>query len=503
MLLPGCGSKDSKDTDVTTDPAESKQEESKQEENKQEETADTKPEEEELEPVELIWYILNTPQNDAQIVYEEANKIIKEKINATVDFRAEDYGTMEEKMKMVIASGEKFDICWSSNWLNKYEPNVERGAYLPLDDLIDKYAPKTKETIPETVWDMTRVQGKIYGVPNYQICVGYPGVAINKTLVDKYDLGDISQIKSYEDLEPLLIACKEKAPGIFPLDAVKGHGQYPEEAGVEPIPGLPIGLNIDKNNRVISPLEPYDEYRRARLELNRKWIEMGLVMDLMNQQNLNALANAGQVLVKYSQIKPGGEAELKQQSGFDWVMIPTQQPTLDRTMCISTLQCISVTSENPERAMMLIELMNNDVELYNLMVFGIEGKHYNKVGENRVEPIENSGYQGIAWALGNQFNAYLLPGQPDDVWEQTKELNRTAKPLRAVGFQFDRSAVEDEIKAISAVMADSDKLIYADDWDIDKSKAELDAKLKEAGIEKYVEEVQRQLDEFFANKNKK
>ncbi|MDI3311968.1 MAG: extracellular solute-binding protein, partial [Thermoanaerobacterium sp.] len=394
VLLSGCS--DKKDNNVTSPQSENTQETEKPTETANEEHN----KEEELEHVELIWYMLNTPQTDAESVYEEANKIIKEKINATVDFRTEDYGTMEEKMKMVIASGEKFDICWTSNWLNQYEPNVRRGAYLPLDELIDKYAPKTKETIPETVWDMTRIDGKIYGVPNYQICVGWPGVAINKTLVDQYDLGDISQIKRYEDLEPLLIACKEKTPGIFPLDAVKNHGQYPPELGIEPVPGLPIPLNIDKNNKIINPLGPYDEYRRARLELNRRWIEMGLVMDLMNQKNLNALASAGKVLVMYSQIKPGGEVEKKMQTGYEWVMIPTQEPRLDRTMCISTLQAISVTSENPERAMMLIELVNTDKELYNLLVFGIENKHYKKIGPNRIEPIKDSGYQGIAWAIG-------------------------------------------------------------------------------------------------------
>lgn len=51
---------------------------------------------------------------------------------------------------------------------------------------------------------------------------------------------------------------------------------------------------------------------------------------------------------------------------------------------------ISINSKHPERAMQLIGLMNTEKgkDLYNLLVFGIEGEHYTKVNDK-----ENSTYR--------------------------------------------------------------------------------------------------------------
>ena len=50
---------------------------------------------------------------------------------------------------------------------------------------------------------------------------------------------------------------------------------------------------------------------------------------------------------------------------------------------------ISINSKHPERAMQLIGLMNTEKgkDLYNLLVFGIEGEHYTKVNDKEIQPI--------------------------------------------------------------------------------------------------------------------
>ena len=39
---------------------------------------------------------------------------------------------------------------------------------MEIDDLLTKYAPKLKETIPQWVWEAQKVNGKQYYIPNYQ-----------------------------------------------------------------------------------------------------------------------------------------------------------------------------------------------------------------------------------------------------------------------------------------------------------------------------------------------
>jgi putative aldouronate transport system substrate-binding protein len=77
MALAGCGNNggDENSTTQTTDQT-------------------TTAAEQALEPVELTWYMcLNATQPDQDKVFEAANKMIKEKINATVKFIVSDAGS--------------------------------------------------------------------------------------------------------------------------------------------------------------------------------------------------------------------------------------------------------------------------------------------------------------------------------------------------------------------------------------------------------------------------
>ena len=100
---------------------------------------------------------------------------------------------------------------------------------------------------------------------------------------------------------------------------------------------------------------------------------------------------------------------------------------------VATLTGISRTSSNPERAMMFLELLNTDVEVYNLMCKGVEGKHWvwkdearKIVGFPEGVTAETSAYNpNTDWMFGNQFNAYFVSEEQANanVWEETAKLN--------------------------------------------------------------------------------
>lgn len=57
-----------------------------------------------------------------------------------------------------------------------------------------------------------------------------------------------------------------------------------------------------------------------------------------------------------------------------------------------------------------------------MLCFGIEGEHYTKVADNRIETVENSKYfPNTAWMFGNVFHSYYVQGQEDGVWEATEK----------------------------------------------------------------------------------
>ena len=147
-------------------------------------------------------------------------------------------------------------------------------------------------------------------------------------------------------------------------------------------------------------------------------------------------------------------------------------------------------------------MINTDIEVYNLLCYGIENKHWEWTDENKthIRLISPEGYQPrTAWAYGNQFNSYVLEGNPTDIWEQERNLNLTSEISPILGLRFDNSDLTTEIAQIKAVMADYVMLDKGyGDWK-ENHPAMLE-RLKKAGVDKVIEVYQAQVDEFLKNK---
>ena len=157
------------------------------------------------EPVQISWYMIgNGPQKDVDKVQAAVDKYIQSKgVNATVKLVCFDWGAYDNKMQTIIASGEPFDICFTAVWTNNYRNNAGRGAFVPLNDLLTKYAPKTKAALGADFLAGSAIDGVNYAIPANKEKAHNWGFIIRSDLVKKYNM-DLSTVKKLEDLEPLL-----------------------------------------------------------------------------------------------------------------------------------------------------------------------------------------------------------------------------------------------------------------------------------------------------------
>ncbi|MBQ8587946.1 MAG: ABC transporter substrate-binding protein, partial [Clostridia bacterium] len=207
---------------------------------------------------------------------------------------------------------------------------------------------------------------------------------------------------------------------------------------------------------------------------------------------------AGRYATWVETYKPGILAEMKLRYGKEVVYAPIMKPYITSARP-AAMTAVSKTSKHPELALKLIELMNTDKELYNLISYGIEGKHYTLDSEGKVEYIENSGYAPkAAWKFGNQFNAYLVSGQEDTVWDDTRAMNDNALRSPILGFSVDTKNIKNEISQVSSVYKEF-SMANKGIADLEDYYDDLIAKLKTAGIDKITEEAQRQYDEWKKN----
>ena len=468
-----------------------------------------------LEPVTIKWYAIGDGEDpDHDKVMAEVNKILKEKLNVTLEWTIFDWGSYEDKMRAKITSGEEFDMCFTSaGWVVKYTENVAKGAFAPLTELLPKYAPNYYKGIAEKYWDVTKVNGDIYGAINYQTLVEQRGAVFQKALVDKYNF-DYKSVKTAKDLEPFLKQVHDNEPGITPIDMHKSYewpADFMSSASstddyidfiYEPIVSIPFNTIDFKVNDALK----VSAQERKAFEQAHDWYKKGFIKkDAASIQDTKADSKAGKYAVWPCVYKPGVEAENSSLYDFEVVTVPITEPTVRTRSVLSGMTAVSRTSKNPERCVMLMEELWNNKELYNLMAFGIEGEHYEKVSENSIKPLEDTKYlSGIAWELVNQFNAFYVPGQEEGTWEATIENNEAAISSPIAGFSFDTEPVKTVIANINSVYEEMYWGLYTGMLDPNTAIADYEAKLKTADPDgKMTEESQKQLDEWVKANNKK
>ena len=162
---------------------------------------------------------------------------------------------------------------------------------------------------------------------------------------------------------------------------------------------------------------------------------------------------------------------------------------------------ISNNSKNKEKSMEVLNLLNTNPELLNGLVYGPEGKNWEKIEgkENRVKVLD--GYKGNThmggWNTGNNWILYINENVTDQQIADSKKQLGEAKESPALGFIFNTDNVKSEISAISNTMQQFDTAINTGTVDPDKAIPELMEKLKSEGAyEKVLNEMKKQYDEF-------
>ncbi|MEK5024800.1 ABC transporter substrate-binding protein [Paenibacillus sp. FSL M7-1046] len=454
----------------------------------------------ELEQVELSLYLPGGPDKDVASVEQAINAYLKDKINATIKINQLSWDKPADKVNLMIQSGEVFDMVFTWNFMT----NAAKGAYLPLEELLDTYAKETKAQINPAYLQAATVNGHLYAVPTEKELGQSVGFAFDKAIVDKYGF-DVNSITKLEDIEPMLKTIKEKEPTMSPLfmnhtDSLNWFTVYPESEDLDGSNEIPTLLDY----KTMKVFNEYDTPEIVeRLKLIRKWYQAGYINKngATDKTELKDAVKSGKAWFVYGNMNPT--------STNDWTRL-AEKPMIIKTLLpvqVSTkslqgsMLAISRTSKNPERAMMFMNLIHTDPVLYNLLTFGIEGKHYNKVGENTVDFIADSGYNSVSsWMIGNVLLNYLNKNEDPKRVQLYTDWNKNSKVSPVIGFVFDSTKVQSQIGALINITKQYKNTLYSGEQDPEPILKEMNSKLKAAGLEAVINEIQAQMDAFLAAK---
>lgn len=441
---------------------------------------------------------------DVEEVSAAASKILEEKYNTTLEIMRVGFGSYPDQVNLMLSSGEKLDVLYNNRDI--FVSAINNGQIISMEEYLPEYGPDLLEQIPEERWATTSLNGEKYAVPaNKEVAVSW-GFSCVKEMADATGV-DYSNIKTEEDLVPLLEAVKEMYPDVWPV--VSGGGAMTVLNTNDDLGG-DIGSLLDCTNpddTTVINWYASDEYKEI-VERRYEWVKKGLIPPDASSSSDQAATQiaAGRGFGQFCNTKPGIEVE-HQRSTTKEMLVFTLTPVYTTTTRVDILWYIAHNSKQPGRAIQVLNELYINPELANICINGIEGKHYELIDEEYgiiayPEGVDGTttGYTSNPWAWPNEMISYVWDGDSPTIWEDTTAWNDSAIVSPAMGFTWDNANVLNEVTAVRNVKGKYANALECGSIDPAEALPAFLEELETAGANTIIEEKQKQLDEYLASK---
>ncbi len=460
-------------------------------------------------------YVMIGPgvQEDAHTVWAEFNKKLQEKLpGVEVEFTIIPMSEYKQQFMLMQTTKEKMDIV--NTYGLSFADECRNGTFTDVEELLNTYGKETKEALPEWLFEYMRIDGKLYGVPSYQQLANQSALRIQKDYAEYLDV-EALQTAMYSDDYTLKYDIIEKY-----LENLKAAGKI--NKGFYIYTGLSSSaMDSICSNYVVKANDPEHKViygfttdeQKYHYQKMAEWYKKGYIRkDVLSATDNNSQIGRLDGFVMWSDFwKENSEENDKLKYGIETVVIKTNDRIYIPKNNAAGGTAIMSTSKHKEEAMKVINLLQTDKELYNLLVFGIEGTHYTKLSDDRIETLYN-GTQGASndkyglfkWVIGNTEISYANQACPENEDEYIfGVVNKSDFRSELIGFEPDSRAVADKIANIDALKGEYNKALASgadENWE--SRFEEWKERIEIAGNSEVIAELQRQVDEFFANKNK-
>mgnify|MGYP004466724167 CR=1 FL=1 len=466
------------------------------------------------EHVDLKMYLIGDRAADFDEVYDEVNKILEEKLNCslTVDFLS--WGEHDTKYSLLFSGNEDFDLIFTASSWCHYEQTAALGGFYPLsEEFISTYAPGVKEVLPEVAWNQAKIQGNIYMVPYNKKDYVSNALAIRGDMLEKLGMDTVG---NWEDFKKFNYGCAEN--GVYGSQG-NAYWQYFMGNGMYRLSGAPKSGELvlyntqDPSDTNIYYALDWDKFATYCKDMKDMADAGCWSSDILNstaerQDGLLNGTTASMVWNLGSCRLYGKQAEAEHP---EWKMTMAD-PNVETPKIVNPYinggMAINANSKNKERAMMVINELYCNRELQDLTMLGIEGKHWEAVGDDQYKILDASGFptdNNCNWGWSNKEairteyveNRTDMDDAYDTLLASFDENTKGEHPLD--GFSFDTANVTTQVAAVEAACGNYyDPLMNGLVSDVDGTIEEFRAALDSAGMQDILDEIQRQVDEYLA-----
>ncbi|MGO4786198.1 ABC transporter substrate-binding protein [Paenibacillus sp. 2KB_20] len=453
-----------------------------------------------LETVTILY-----PGERSDRMNEFLNNEFAEKMAADLGLKVEvtfvPWAQYWEQKDIMLAANEPIDLYWDG--LPDLSTIVNKKQAMVLDDLIQEYGQDMLKVLPMEQLQGATIDGKIHGIPSAYApsSAMYQLVAVRQDILEAVGMTDL---KTADDLKEFATKAKAKFPEmkgpadvvfkpltryfadeqynwiavedlvVFGEDSKKAYSYYETEAFQQ----------VAKFNRGMYDAGLYTEdltikynERDSRMQTGLYlWVEgsLGKEMEIIN----TIKANAPDAKVK-TYLLAEDKPRYVTATGGEVLGIPVNAP-------------------NPEGAMKFVNWIYKSQENYQFALYGVEGKDY-EIVDGRINKLTPSEFF-YEWMFRNQNYQLFGPDVAQESIDKYKSWDDQAVRSASLGFRFNNEKVKSIETALKEVVGKDLAAIRSGFVDFETAYPKAIQKLKKAGIDEYVAEVQRQLDEFLAGK---
>ena len=458
--------------------------------------------------------------------------------NTTVEFIDVPFEEYSEKFSQVLASGEGVDLAWTG-WLINKPQNIADGNLMPLDDLLAEYGQGIVDILGENVVEIHRnaADGKLYYLPSWQ---GLCGERRGWLVVT--EIAELAGDTWIEDTEAALNKWRNNYSGIEDFQAVLdqatkylaaakeagklgagintgrafGWSMYNGMYSFLGVGGAEIGITYCDGTFTVKDGvagEHYKLYAKTMAD----WYKEGYIRsDIMSVDTSTLTTPKNGEITDTTYVfscdpyltEADQEAAIAD-AGMDMTYLPIEENAY-LILGGDTSYAIPYCADEPERAMMVLNAIYSQPDLYNTLIYGIEGEDYTKNADGTIttsyvgaSPTADDSYGIQRWIIGSCKNALINNGTDPNYYADLEALEETARVNPFLNFTFDRTNVEGICASILNVYYEYgpqiDNGVAGDNWE--ELYNNYMAARKDAGIEELVTEFQNQINAYIEANN--
>jgi putative aldouronate transport system substrate-binding protein len=452
---------------------------------------------------------------------QKVNAYLKTKLNCELKMKWQTWGDFDNKQTLAINGGDPIDIYFTSSWNSlTYNAMAKKGAFKRLDDpkknLLTKNAPNLFKTLPSVLSQAAMVNGAngmgVYAIPTYKEIAQQYVWNFNMSILTKYNISP-SKVTDLNSLEPLLQKIKAgEGKDFYPIntDFTVWERALTNTDMIDPNMLLDYTFNPTNPSKSGTTLGSRYESAAFKNYVNtmHKYYQAGYVNPAAstNTQTMNETwqktLTSGKWAFEIYPYYPGYEITQTEQYGYLFDVKPVQSGIISTTSSRGAMNAVSVTSKNPDRAVMLLNLVNTDPYLRTLLAYGVEGVHYTK-SNNRIDLKANNGFSPWVAGLGNVNILPLKKDDPSNLYTKMfPDFNTKAQALPILGYSFDQDPVKTQMAGLNNLATQYNVGLFTGASNPATKLPEFIKKIKSAGIDAVVKEANKQLSTFLSAKKK-